>query len=105
MDIEIEKLSKLIGWWSVIIGAAFTVWLTVEGYFATRAMVERYNLRRINADISINEKTRDSYQYKKDLGAELEPHEKRRHGTTNFDLDNLYQEKQDAMEFIKELEK
>ena len=105
MGIELEKVSKVIGWWSVIIGAAITVWVSANGYFATRLIVERYDLKRIEADIDSGEKLRDYYQNKSDNGRTLDPDEARRLRVTGQALDKLYIEREDTMGLVKELEK
>jgi len=105
MTLEIEKVSKLVGWWSVIIGAIMTVWVSMHGYFATRIIVERYDLKRIEADIDSGEKLRDYYQNKIDNGRALDPDEARRLRVTGQALDKLYIEREDTMGLVKELEK
>lgn len=105
MTIELEKASKVIGWWTVIITAAVTVWLTISAYFATRLMLEQKDLRRIDEDITHNEVVRDHYQSIIDMGKrELEPEEMRRHRVSIGALDRLYREKEIAEDTIREME-
>jgi len=105
VELQVEKVSKTIGWWSVIVGAALTVWLSLHGYFATRLIVEQHDLKRIEADIDSGEKLRDYYQNKIDNGRVLDLDEVRRHRITQQSLDKLYVEREDTMDLVKELNK
>lgn len=104
MHLDVEKLSKVVGWWSVIISAVVAVWLGVSSYFATRLALEERDLRRIHEDITHNEVIRDHYQSIIDTNKRpLEPEEMRRHRVAKGALDRLYKEQDIVADTVREL--
>ena len=103
MKLEVEKVSKVIGWWVVILGALAAAWTTVDSYYATRLALANHEREESLKRIDQYEKLQHHYKDLEITNGDLTAPEKRRKNLTETVLAREYAELEDTEELISDL--